>query len=415
MRMTSAVLEKVRKNDLCTGCGACAALTDGKAEMIVERGYNRPRQRAAFSDAQEAAIGAVCPGLGLRSDCGPDDDATARTQDVLWGPIVQLWEGWAQDPRIRHQGSSGGVLTAILKHLLSTGAVAFVVETAADDMTPYANKAIATRDADTVFDAAGSRYAPSSPLANLETHLARKEPFAFVGKPCDIAALRAMAVHDPRIDRLIPYKLSFFCAGVPSLDGARAILDAMGVDDAADVAQFRYRGDGWPGTASATLKNGDKKQMSYHESWGEILTQHLQFRCKICPDGVGGAADLVCADAWSCDDKGYPTFDERDGVSLILARTPAGARLADAVAAAGVIHRQPADLKRVNAMQPGQVKRKRLAWSRLAAIAVVGVFTGAIRPKFSQFQLRAAAMQAGMFANVKSFLGMCRRLVLAAR
>jgi coenzyme F420 hydrogenase subunit beta len=37
--------------------------------------------------------------------------------------------------------------------------------------------------------------------------------------------------------------------------------------------------------------------MSYADSWGGILSRHVQFRCKICPDGTGGFADVVCADA----------------------------------------------------------------------------------------------------------------------
>ena len=157
------------------------------------------------------------------------DGAAAPTDDLLWGTTAALWRGWARDDALRRQASSGGVLSAVLKHLLATGEVAFVVTTHADEATPYANRDFHTADPQAVFLAAGSRYAPSSPLADLETHLARGEPFAFVGKPCDVAALRAMARRDPRIDRLIPYKLSFFCAGVPSLKGAEAILEEMGV------------------------------------------------------------------------------------------------------------------------------------------------------------------------------------------
>ncbi len=403
MGASSATLDFVRDGDLCAGCGACAAVTHGKAVMETRDGFHRPRQSEAFTVAEEAALASVCPGLGLSREKGKDDH-------VLWGGVLEIWQGWATDDAIRRQGSSGGVLTALLEYVLSSGEVAFVVQTGADDQTPYANKAVATSDKNEVFDAAGSRYAPSSPLEDLETHLSRGEPFAFVGKPCDVAALRAMATQDPRIDQLIPYKLSFFCAGVPSLNGARDILSALGVDDEETVTSFRYRGDGWPGQAKATLANGEARAMSYHDSWGKILTQHLQFRCKICPDGVGGAADLVCADAWVCDDKGYPVFEERDGVSLVIARTPAGARLAKAASEAGKVALEAGDIDAVVAMQPGQVKRKRLAASRLAALAALS----RPRPTFKGFKLTEAARQAGVFANIKSFLGTCRRAVRRA-
>ena len=55
--------------------------------------------------------------------------------------------------------------------------------------------------------------------------------------------------------------------------------------------------------------------MSYADSWGAHLSKHVQFRCKICPDAVGGVADIACADAWYGGDSGYPQFDEAAGRS----------------------------------------------------------------------------------------------------
>jgi coenzyme F420 hydrogenase subunit beta len=147
--------------------------------------------------------------------------------------------------------------------------------------------------------------------------------------------------------------------------------------------------------------------MSYNDSWGKILTQYLPLRCKICPDGVGGFADIVCADAWECDDKGYPLFDERPGVSLVLARTENGARVVADAEVAGALHLAPANLDEIKSMQPGQLKRKRLALSRHLAMRA------ALKPapRFKGFNLGAAARQAGVFGNVKSFLGALRRFV----
>ena len=72
------------------------------------------------------------------------------------------------------------------------------------------------------------------------------------------------------------------------------------------------------------FKDGRVFDLTYDAAWysrNVPWKYDMQFRCKICPDGVGGAADVVCADAWECDEAGYPLFDERDGSSLILSRT----------------------------------------------------------------------------------------------
>ncbi|NWG71454.1 MAG: Coenzyme F420 hydrogenase/dehydrogenase, beta subunit C-terminal domain [Parvularculaceae bacterium] len=397
--MISPTLARVEAARSCTGCGACAALAPEKfALSLSDDGFHRPRQTAPLDDNEEAAFAAVCPGRGMSQPRAEGED------DPFWGPVVGLWKGAATDPELRRNASSGGALSALLMHLLHTGQVAHVVQTGAGDI-PYGNGTVVSRDAASVFEAAGSRYAPSSPVAGIDSHLAKGEPFAFVGKPCDVAALRAMARRDPRIDRLVPYMISFFCAGVPSLKGAEAVLQRMGCRPE-DVASFRYRGEGWPGPARAVLKDGSVRTLTYEQSWGDILSKHLQFRCKICPDGTGGAADVVCADAWECDDEGYPLFEEREGVSLVLARTTRGAALVAAAQAADAIEMSTARVADIAAMQPGQLKKKRLALSRLLALRLM------LRPvpAFHGYRLGAAARSAGLIANLRSFLGTCRRI-----
>ena len=57
-----------------------------------------------------------------------------------------------------------------------------------------------------MIEAAGSRYGPAAPLIDIDQVLNREEPFAFIGKPCDIAALRNFAEIDVRVNRLVRSK-----------------------------------------------------------------------------------------------------------------------------------------------------------------------------------------------------------------
>jgi coenzyme F420 hydrogenase subunit beta len=394
-------LARVARGRLCAGCGACAALAPGKVAMAEDaRGWLRPVQRAPLDAAEDAAIAAVCPGLGLTRPAG-----AART-DAFWGPVASARVGWATDPALRRRASSGGALSAILTHLLATGAVARVVQTGADPARPIANAPAVSATAAAVAEAAGSRYAPSAPLAGARRLADPAAPAAVVGKPCDAAALRGLTRREPSLAQAFPVVLSFFCAGVPSLAGAREVLSAMGAPEA-EVTAFRYRGEGWPGHAAARLTDGTERRMSYADSWGSILSRHVQFRCKICPDGVGEAADIVCADAWECDERGYPRFEEAEGVSLILARTPLGERIVAEALAAGALAAEPFDMGRLAAMQPGQTRRKRALAARLAALAAMG----RPRPRYRGFGLGAAARGAGLATLAREFLGLCRRTV----
>ena len=312
-------------------------------------GFLRPRQSAPLSAAEDQAFARFCPALGQ------EVEAQGRTDHVLWGPYLEMRTGWATDPELRFAGASGGALSGLLLHLLDSGTVDAVVQIEADPDNPVGNRTVVSSSRADLLAAAGSRYAPSAPLARLMELVATGRRHAFVGKPCDVVALRALTGERAEVAAAFPVLLSFFCAGVPSETGGRAVLSALGAGPEA-VARFRYRGQGWPGRATATLEDGSERSMSYHDSWGRILSKHVQHRCKICADGTGKAADLVCADAWECDAKGYPVFDEAEGVSLIVSRTELGARILKEAEAAGRVDNRRFRCRHLAAIQPGTAR-----------------------------------------------------------
>jgi coenzyme F420 hydrogenase subunit beta len=364
-------------------------------------GYLRPQVLKDLSPQEDELVASTCPGLGLRQENSEGEN------HVIWGPVLKARVGHATDPDLRFHASSGGVLSATLVYLLQSKAVDYVVQTAVSPESAVQNATVESLDRSSVYDAAGSRYSPSAPLSNVCRQLQKPGRFAFVGKPCDVAALRALGRHDPRVAEKIPFVISFFCAGVPSLKGTNEILARLGVNDD-EVAEFRYRGDGWPGATRVTTRDGRTMQMSYAEAWGGILSRHLQFRCKICPDGSGGFADMVCADAWYGDDKGYPAFAESEGRSLVITRTRKGEDLVLQAQDAGYITLSDVDIGEVARMQPFQARRKMLIVSRLAALALLA----RPRPHYQGLSLIRAARMAGLRDTSKSFLGMLKRLLL---
>ena len=328
------------------------------AMRMEEPGFLRPRQISALPVGADEAIAAVCPGLGVTVEAG------SRTDDTMWGPYRRAWTGWSMDASQRHRGASGGALTAVLTHLLRSGVVQAVVQNAPDPNDPMGNRTVLSADPATFGTTAGSRYAPSAPLDALPDILADGRRVAFVGKPCDAAALAAIRSRDPVVARAVPVILSFFCAGVPSTRGARGILAALDVAET-EVTAFRYRGNGWPGMA----------------------------------------ADLVCADAWDVDEKGYPLFEEREGVSLVLARTVLGEQIAEGARAAGRLDLAPFDMARLMDIQPGQRERRRALVARLAALRVLGRPI----PAYRGLHLATLSRQLGLLKTLRNFLGMLRR------
>jgi coenzyme F420 hydrogenase subunit beta len=298
-------------------------------------------------------------------------------------------------------------LSAALVSLIRSGEIEGVVHIKASETLPYANTATISTSIDDVAEAAGSRYAPSAPLVGLRSLVRTGKRYAFVGKPCDVAALRALIDLDPSLENSFPYLLSFFCAGVPSIKGAEEVIRMMGAVPE-QVKKFRYRGNGWPGHAVATLSDGTTRSMSYHESWGGVLSNHVQHRCKICADGTGDAADIVFADAWEADERGYPLFEERDGRSLILVRTPKGQAILEGAVRESHIAVEPFDIAELEKIQPGQSGRRRALLARLLALRLLGKPT----PRYTGLSIIAAARSGSFSWSARNFLGMARRVLI---
>lgn len=399
----SRVLQRVIDGQLCSGCGLCASVAPDAVSMeCAPPGYARPRLTGPLSPEAGRRVAAACPGVVVE---GWGGRGRGRAHPY-WGPYLSVRTGHAGDPELRFRASSGGAVSALLSHALRTGLVDRVVQIAADPERPTCNRLAVSTSHEQVLANAGSRYGASSPLSEIDRQLAQGGRFAFVGKPCDVSALRRLGSLDPRVERHVALAVSFFCAGIPSHSATQRILDALGVAEA-DLAAFRYRGYGWPGNATATLRDGSERQMSYSESWGDILSKEVQFRCKICPDAVGGAADIACADAWYGDD-GYPNFDEAEGRSVIIGRTETGERLLHSAVSAGELVTEALDVEELELMQPSQARRKRLVMSRTAALAA----TLQPVPKMNGTQVAEAAAYAGITEKLRSFLGTLRRILV---
>lgn len=400
----SPTIRRVVRGELCTGCGLCAAIAPDAIRMEeVAPGYARPTQVAAVGD-REPLIADTCPGSVVA-----DWRQVAPQVHPYWGPWRRVMTGAATDEGVRFEASSGGAISALLLHALETGLVDRVLHVGPDPLQPTRNVTVVSRTPAEVIARAGSRYTASSPMADIRNALDEGGALAFVGKPCDVSALRRLALSDPRVARHVPVVLSFFCGGIPSHAGVGRILKTLEVDPS-ELTEFRYRGRGWPGSCVATTADRTA-EMSYAESWGGHLSKEVQFRCKICPDAVGGVADIACADAWYGDEAGYPSFDEQDGRSLIVARTEAGDRLLEAAHEAGRISISPLPIAEIDKMQPAQARRKRVALARMASLPL------ALQPwpRVSGLKVVEAARNASLRETAQNLLGTLRRTLKGTR
>jgi coenzyme F420 hydrogenase subunit beta len=362
-------LLEIVENGLCIGCGLCRSIAGpGEIEMITTgEGRDRPIARQELSRETLARINAVCPGTRIE---GPDPQRSGDPveTDAVWGSVERLSIGYATDPDVRFRGSSGGVLTALGQFLLSSGRVKFILHVSAFRSAPMRSERRLSFDAASVLDGAGSRYGPVTVLADFSEILDRGEPFALIAKPCDVTAVRNLARLDQRVDEHMRYALAFVCGGASDLTKSEQVLQRFGISED-ELELFRYRGHGNPGPNRVETRDGRAFQLSYRQMWEDEDRWMIQPRCKICPDAIGQAADIVASDAWL---NGGPAVDD-EALNGIWVRTRRGMELFDAAVAEGAIAiKRESSFAEFDVLQSHQVRKRRAVWARLKGMEIAG-------------------------------------------
>lgn len=334
--------------EYCTGCGLCKT-----ARCISFEENSKGFLVPLLSKNDIPFCIKVCPAGG---------NALNNYQDTtIWGSFKRCLLGWAANEKVREGSSSGGVLTALCCYLLDHRLVDGIIQSRQlpDDIRKV--ETIVSRTKTDVLSCMGSRYTASCPLMNLKELVRTGERYAFVGKPCDVSALRIfMEEEASEMKEQIIYLLSFFCAGQPSIDANNSLLNTLGGNDLDDCADLQYRGNGWPGFTTLTKKDGTKRQIDYETSWMKILGRDVRKICRFCADGTGELADIACGDAWYLGKNGRPDFTERPGRNIIFVRTDVGKNFLKEAINEGAIIAENFDIDKgqLKKMQPYHYTRK---------------------------------------------------------
>ncbi|MBD3244253.1 MAG: 4Fe-4S dicluster domain-containing protein [Chitinivibrionales bacterium] len=388
---------------LCVGCGACAAACPHEAvrlKDIIDDGIRPIVDTGRCQRCGDCLR--VCPGHSLSYRDLPEH-GPEHVRQSPWGPVLELWEGFATDPDIRYGASSGGAATALALHSLTGEGIDAVLHTGAEQSAPLRNRTLVSSTREQLLQRMGSRYAPASPCEGLREVLRSGRTYVFVGKPCDLHALRkAQALH-PELKVRVPVAISIFCAGIPATRATMDLLASRGMaPDSLDA--FRYRGYGWPGNAAVRRSGATAftDLATYEECW-DFLQKYRPYRCHLCPDGTGEFADIACGDAWHR--AGEP--ESSPGLSLVVVRTSRGRAVVRQAMESGVLQlaKAPADALERSQMNL-RLKRGAVAGRCMAFRAL-----GLPAPRFDGFRLGPLWWRLPMAERLRSTVGTVRRVV----
>lgn len=388
---------------LCVGCGACVYICPKKSISlmdVVNDGIRPVIDGDNCEDCRQCLK--VCPGYETVHGHESLDNGTISSLKRGWGPILEIWEGYAADKDIRNHGSSGGLASALALYCLEKKDMHGVLHIGADEKVPYRNKTVMSRSRSDILSRTGSRYSPASPCDGLEKIESAPGECVFIGKPCDVAALRKAQGLKQDLDRKIGVAIGIFCAGTPSTQGTIDLLEKVHVN-AENLEEIRYRGKGWPGMTAVRSKGEQSAsdKLTYKESWG-FLAQYRPYRCYLCPDGTSEFADISCGDPWHREIQG-----KEEGFSLALVRTSKGAEILQGAIEAGYVVLKKEDSAILKASQMNLLMKRSAIWGRLLSLKILGVPT----PMLGGFSLFKNWLSLPLSGKARSVFGTARRIV----
>ncbi|MCA9412132.1 MAG: Coenzyme F420 hydrogenase/dehydrogenase, beta subunit C-terminal domain [Candidatus Omnitrophica bacterium] len=387
---------------LCIGCGACYYACDQGVISLenVEDAGIRPRFHGDGCGTCTRCL-SFCPGNTVDGDLMTEGRPKTTEFDHEFGQTLEIWQGYASDPEIRHLASSGGLLSALSLYCLEKGGMNRVVHSGMDPEKPWLNKTQTSVNREDILSKTGSRYAPSSPCDSLDLIEKGEGLSVFIGKPCDAATVCQLATEKVELGEKLGVVLSFFCAGTPSTRATLDLLDSMDIPRE-EIDTLRYRGEGWPGGFKVRYRNREKEKfMTYKDSWGTI-NRYRPLRCTICPHGLGRVADLSCGDAWN----DYDDTRQDEGQSIVLVRTERGRRILHGAIEAGYVTLSRITPQQVVDAQP-LLQRRRDVFARILGMKLCLLPT----PSFPNFSLLRSWKNLPLKRKLRITSGTVRRVL----
>jgi coenzyme F420 hydrogenase subunit beta len=308
------LIQDVQNPGMCHHCGGCVSFCTAVNYGALEAGPDgRPRYKDKEKCIECGLCWSICPEISEL-----DQEMKRRSAwSIPMGRIIEATAARAKDPAIREKATDGGVVTALLTHLMEAGRIdgAIVSQPAG----AFIRKPCLAVTQDEIIGAAGFNFNTSQGVASYgDTYstyspsvhglgpLARKglHRVAFVGTPCQIKALRKMQVMGIVPSDAIQYCLGLFCTGNFTFgDAERDQLETLGGFTWDQVKKVNVKEH-----LLVHLHSGERKKIRLDDL--DFMKRHA---CRFCDDYTAEYADIS-----------FGGIGVDEGWTNILTRTPVG-------------------------------------------------------------------------------------------
>ena len=234
-----------------------------------------------------------------------------------FGHYRRILVAHSTDDLIRTSGASGGVLSAVLIHLLESGRIAGAVALRMDPDLPWRSAPAVARTRAEVLAAAESKYVVSPVNTILARLVDEPGPLALVGLPHQVFAVRRLQLLGHPSVAAIKCVFGPFFGNELYGSAVDSFLRKFSARKE-DVTKLRYRDGEWPGAMTAWLRDGRVLKMpKFHANY--LIPFHITDNSLLSHDLTNEFTDLSAGDAWA------PDYEQRrQGFSLVVTRTEQG-------------------------------------------------------------------------------------------
>ena len=317
MNNISVNLEKT-----CSGCGLCESICPVKAISVKEKkGFFRPEINNSCINCGKCVLN--CPGRNTN-------------QITSFEMFKYRYYGHSNNDKLRKEAASGGLTTKLIKYMLSTGIVDYVItagEYQNDKNLGYV--IIDNQNIDDLDRYSGSNYCPANIGRAIGKIKENNGRYAIVCLPCLARGIFLARKADKLLDSRIKYVITLLCNHIPSYEGTDYLIKRYRIDI---PKMIKYRGNGWFGSFRAYNSTENRTEffsVPYSEYFSTKYSEYFwQRACVDCKDHFGIYADICMGDA---DFVKYRDKQENDGETIIFSNNSEIIEIIHRMSEAGLI------------------------------------------------------------------------------
>ena len=343
--MSNKSVEDVWKARQCMGCGFCTVRTNAQS-LPAARTYFDDHSTQFKPATIDPSQSFVCPGTEMDMPTLHAQVYGSQPHDPLIGHYRLIAAIRSSGTSIQSRASSGGAIPAILRHLFATGQID-AAYCATNEGAPHDSSGRILRSESEISRIHGSIYHPINFGAELDQLLQENVRFAFVGLPCEVAALEMLKKQRPDIRSRHVLSIGLFCGGINELSGINYYTARYGAN-ALTSANIQYRHGPWPGKMFVRDSHGSALTIPRIRGNTRLGILHYVIafqgywmlpRCRICPDQIADFADIAVGDPHS------PRFRNLHGQgwSALVVRSERGEQILSSMLTTGDVEQMPLD------------------------------------------------------------------------